>query len=1487
MMSMIIRAKIAARLIFLFIAIFSAIVPASGVARAAESGDSLFRKAMEAYQAEKYETAAAAFGNAGQAYAKEKNNLKAAQCFYNQGLCMSGSNQSEPVIKAFEQAAGFYGKAKDASGESQSLLRAAQLYLVAMKWDKAGELYERSLKIAPKNPEIKGMASEGLGRVHHEKGNFAEAERLFKEAEAAYKNNPGSRLRVRLQLAYIIGMSGREAEAIGIYDSVIKDAAVLQKNAKTRDDGALMAFFAQCDKGEFLLENGAFEDAKQTLGKAKAASEKIASLNPRESEILNLRKDYAQSLMYLGDFAEAEKELNDLVPIAVGTDNKIMSMKINAALGTLALMRGDYAGADKAFQNFRDLAVSSGNLQNQAQALIQLAGLYAETGVWGEASAYYQEAFYTSIKAQDMDATLRAMQGIYACDIRNELGLVGKVDYRSSQGLPWRSALTARPLSKKPRGDDVDRGFMAAWRTVDSLRGESKLPSLDGFRAIREIALRSSPEARDYYHEVKIAWSIGDAVLRGEEQRLRSALSAEEALVELSRRWGEAVDEKYAKMAFETTLSLMRSLAGEGMLSAPAEGFFVQVGGIVVEGTAPEGSPGETGLEKDMRALSRLVAMTSLSPKETEDMQKAILAAQPMPESIKTRLRKAIFARASKPPESQDELRDILYRILENTHPSIKKEVGSLAEKSGKLYSYAAARVKEQQNELAREAEELVPFASPYMLLSIDSGDAMLGYLEAWQRTRRRALILKELGLLPKADTDWAKFLSSLSAAVGQAADVFEKSFALPPEDAEATAEGAMRLRRLAEGMAFMELVDEGRNIASILALDNVSYDDRMSMLELQSRIRYTVSSPEKAEESAKSVLSMLVDSSSGESAEASCEIQWRVYGMLARTAAGRGDYGEASRLYGIALSRLDAIHPLEGTTSQSASDRVALYGRAIEAAYRIWNEDPSQGNVEKLWLILEGMKSRQWREMLATTGGEFLNALPPKDREQVREIEVQLVALDGAYHRASFRGQNQEMSRINGEMRRLRQKRAELTENRVVDVDGVPGVAETLATMPEDWGLVNYYISPSLSFAILLKNGAPAVIPLDADYDSLFGYSYWMRYVGDDYSEYDGERKFPRPGRPRVTACGLSPEDVAASVFKPVADACGGLRKLLVIPHDILYVMPLEALQQNNDGKVSYLISDWTFAELPSAFLLTRERAPSKAESLLLVANPAYASLLSARTSKQVKGSLQLALSLDPEFREMLRRRVGEGNLAHLFSKDATAEEQGKILKDLDGVWAEILEETERESSLASTVKSDFGIYMSPLNCSLSEAEDVKKIWESGGGAAPAMLLSSHASEGEFWDNDPGSYRYVHIACHGYDRGSIPDLQPGLALSPVRDARNDSFLQMGELSTVRWNSELITLSACETGLGDLYVGDGMFGLSTVLLAGGAKGAILTRWRAVDDSAAIFMREFYSRLFMGAPAVDALRAAQLSIMGDVGFSAPRHWALFKYVGVPW
>ncbi len=97
-------------------------------------------------------------------------------------------------------------------------------------------------------------------------------------------------------------------------------------------------------------------------------------------------------------------------------------------------------------------------------------------------------------------------------------------------------------------------------------------------------------------------------------------------------------------------------------------------------------------------------------------------------------------------------------------------------------------------------------------------------------------------------------------------------------------------------------------------------------------------------------------------------------------------------------------------------------------------------------------------------------------------------------------------------------------------------------------------------------------------------------------------------------------------------------------------------------------------------------------------------------------------------------------------------------------------------------------------------------------------------------------------------------------------------------------STELVVLSACETGLGDIRVGEGVFGLRRAFLMAGAKTLVMSLWKVPDTQTQMLMEDFYKRMLAGAPRSQALREAQLSIKEE--FPEPFYWAAFICQGDP-
>jgi CHAT domain-containing protein len=193
------------------------------------------------------------------------------------------------------------------------------------------------------------------------------------------------------------------------------------------------------------------------------------------------------------------------------------------------------------------------------------------------------------------------------------------------------------------------------------------------------------------------------------------------------------------------------------------------------------------------------------------------------------------------------------------------------------------------------------------------------------------------------------------------------------------------------------------------------------------------------------------------------------------------------------------------------------------------------------------------------------------------------------------------------------------------------------------------------------------------------------------------------------------------------------------------------------------------------------------------------------------------------------------------------------------------------------------------------------------GPAADEAMLKSVHQP------------RLLHVATHGFflqptgapaapfirgvllDSGPVARRDPtpvenalllsGIALAgankrPERDA-DDGLLFALELSSLDLRgTQLVVLSACQTGLGASVAGEGLYGLRRALVLAGSQTQILSLWSVQDDATARFMDALHRSLAKGAARSDALRDTQRAFLGQPGTADPFFWAAFFVQGDP-
>lgn len=148
---------------------------------------------------------------------------------------------------------------------------------------------------------------------------------------------------------------------------------------------------------------------------------------------------------------------------------------------------------------------------------------------------------------------------------------------------------------------------------------------------------------------------------------------------------------------------------------------------------------------------------------------------------------------------------------------------------------------------------------------------------------------------------------------------------------------------------------------------------------------------------------------------------------------------------------------------------------------------------------------------------------------------------------------------------------------------------------------------------------------------------------------------------------------------------------------------------------------------------------------------------------------------------------------------------------------------------------------------------------------------------------------RIIHLATHGllddFFGLGIPGAialapSPGrLALSP--DSSTDGLLTANEILDLKLTSDLVVLSACDTGRGRI-TGDGVIGLSRSLILAGTPSVVVSLWAVPDAATVTLMTEFYQALLKNPDKAQAMRQAMLTTLKQ--YPEPRDWAAFTLVG---
>jgi CHAT domain-containing protein len=217
---------------------------------------------------------------------------------------------------------------------------------------------------------------------------------------------------------------------------------------------------------------------------------------------------------------------------------------------------------------------------------------------------------------------------------------------------------------------------------------------------------------------------------------------------------------------------------------------------------------------------------------------------------------------------------------------------------------------------------------------------------------------------------------------------------------------------------------------------------------------------------------------------------------------------------------------------------------------------------------------------------------------------------------------------------------------------------------------------------------------------------------------------------------------------------------------------------------------------------------------------------------------------------------------------------------RDQGGVSNKIDKPTAVKQRLLRGFSDALGTPLHDLPQTREEIIEVSKIV----GKDEVILLGSNATETALKSEPLSDFKIVHIAAHGFSDTQFPE-RSGLVLGVDPNSRDDGLLQVREIIRLRFNADLVTLSACNTGVGKLEGEEGITNLVEAFLVSGAKAVVASLWSADDLYTSALMERFYTHIAEGQDKAASLRHAKMDLLAKYGRQVPPYyWGAFILVG---
>ncbi len=526
---------------------------------------------------------------------------------------------------------------------------------------------------------------------------------------------------------------------------------------------------------------------------------------------------------------------------------------------------------------------------------------------------------------------------------------------------------------------------------------------------------------------------------------------------------------------------------------------------------------------------------------------------------------------------------------------------------------------------------------------------------------------------------------------------------------------------------------------------------------------------------------------------------------------------------------------------------------------------ESEQKNPKKAFEYSESLRSRGFLDQIGTEAALKLDGVTDEEREQIHSLTSEITAA-----RKMIEVENSKTIDERDE-KRLSEAGKNLSEAEKVlaSLDKkigkrIPAYSQLRNPLPvsasdaQKWcgkkrAVLEYVLwNPELtdnkdaklkSYCLVLTDKKITVVELDGEYD----YTIAINKLRNGITGLKRESQFE----------GVRNE-LYEKLISPVLPYVGSAKELVIVPDGNLSFLPFDVLRKDDSSKV--LGDKYAIALSPSVSVsVLCDKYSVSARKMLAFGGAWYDTSLSPDAQRRSftewtrgvnRGALQTDFTLDEMNEKQLtyvKRDIQQNGPANYFA-------QKKLnWQNLPGTLTEL-------SSISSLFKQ----------------EDFTEITQENAAEYNVKELST---TGEL-----SKYGILHFACHGYFDKSLAEMSSVLfsevsgKLSDL--SQDDGYLTIGEAAVLNLNADIVCLSACETGLGEIKAGDGIVGLSRAFMVAGAKHVGASLWCVDDTATAKFMSSMYKKVTKGMDYITAYQKTKAEFRKDEDFSHPYYWSAF-------